>query len=383
MTAMPQPRRAKRKKPASLSEFLCRESVAGYMFISLFIIGFLVFTIIPMIASLYLSFTNYNILGDAKWIGIANYVKMFTRDSKYLKSLSVTFFYAFVSVPLKLLMALIVAMIMTRQSRVTGLYRSVYYLPSIIGGSVAVAVMWKQLFASDGVINSVLQALSINSTKSWIGSRDSAIWVLILLTVWQFGSSMLIFLAGLKQIPKTYYEAATMDGAGKVRGFFSITLPLLTPTIFFNLVMQTINGFMVFNSGYIITQGKPLNSTLFYALYLYQCVDLYNPKTIRSSMGAMFRLPLMRITDMDAFFAHCKEVSLPTCAAVVDRDADPLGGYDFCRGAVVLIGNEGNGLPKEVSGACDKRLTIPMAPASNSLNAAMAAGLFLWEMAKS
>lgn len=270
MTAMPQPRRTKRKKPASLSEFLCRESVAGYMFISLFIIGFLVFTIIPMIASLYLSFTNYNILGDAKWIGIANYVKMFTRDSKYLKSLSVTFFYAFVSVPLKLLMALIVAMIMTRQSRVTGLYRSVYYLPSIIGGSVAVAVMWKQLFASDGVINSVLQALSINSTKSWIGSRDSAIWVLILLTVWQFGSSMLIFLAGLKQIPKTYYEAATMDGAGKVRGFFSITLPLLTPTIFFNLVMQTINGFMVFNSGYIITQGKPLNSTLFYALYLYQ-----------------------------------------------------------------------------------------------------------------
>ena len=142
MTAMPQPRRAKRKKPASLSEFLCRESVAGYMFISLFIIGFLVFTIIPMIASLYLSFTNYNILGDAKWIGIANYVKMFTRDSKYLKSLSVTFFYAFVSVPLKLLMALIVAMIMTRQSRVTGLYRSGYYLTSILGGRVAAAVMW-------------------------------------------------------------------------------------------------------------------------------------------------------------------------------------------------------------------------------------------------
>ncbi len=270
MTVMPDTGHAKRKKATSLSEFLCRESVAGYMFISLFIIGFLVFTIIPMIASLYLSFTNYNILGDAKWIGFANYVKMFTRDSKYLKSLSVTFFYAFVSVPLKLLMALIVAMIMTHQSRLTGFYRSVYYLPSIIGGSVAVAVMWKQLFSSDGVINSVLQALSINSTKSWIGSRDTAIWVLILLTVWQFGSSMLIFLAGLKQIPRTYYEAATMDGAGKTRSFFAITLPLLTPTIFFNLVMQTINGFMVFNSGYIITQGKPLNSTLFYALYLYQ-----------------------------------------------------------------------------------------------------------------
>ena len=123
MTVMPDTGHAKRKKATSLSEFLCRESVAGYMFISLFIIGFLVFTIIPMIASLYLSFTNYNILGDAKWIGFANYVKMFTRDSKYLKSLSVTFFYAFVSVPLKLLMALIVAMIMTHQSRLTGFFR--------------------------------------------------------------------------------------------------------------------------------------------------------------------------------------------------------------------------------------------------------------------
>jgi TrmH family RNA methyltransferase len=118
-------------------------------------------------------------------------------------------------------------------------------------------------------------------------------------------------------------------------------------------------------------------------LYLFQCCDLYNPKTIRSSMGALFRLPLMRLTDMDAFFAHCRAVSLPTCAAVVDRNAELLGGYDFCRGAVVLIGNEGNGLPREISAACEKRLTIPMSPASNSLNAAMAAGLFLWEMAKS
>ena len=118
-------------------------------------------------------------------------------------------------------------------------------------------------------------------------------------------------------------------------------------------------------------------------LYLYQCCDLYNPKTIRSSMGALFRLPLLRLTDMDAFFAHCRQAGIPTCAAVVDRDADPLGTYDFCRGAVVLIGNEGNGLPAEISAACDRRLTIPMAPASNSLNAAMAAGLFLWEMAKS
>jgi multiple sugar transport system permease protein len=260
----------KQKKHQTLARILCRESVAGYVFISPFIIGFLVFTMIPMIASLYLSFTDYDILSSAKWIGLDNYIKMFTKDSKYIKSLKVTFFYAITSVPLKLIMALAVAMIMTKQTKVTGLYRAVYYLPSIIGGSVAVAVMWKQLFSSDGVINSLLQALGFDVTISWIGNKDTAIWVLILLAVWQFGSSMLIFLAGLKQIPKSYYEAATVDGAGPVKRFFSITLPLLTPTIFFNLVMQTINGFMVFNSGYIITGGKPLNSTLFYALYLYQ-----------------------------------------------------------------------------------------------------------------
>ena len=165
---------------------------------------------------------------------------MFTKDSKYLKSLTVTFFYAFASVPLKLLMALAVAMIMTRKTKLTGLYRAVYYLPSIIGGSVAVAVMWKQLFSSSGVINSVLQALGLNVTISWIGNPKTAIWVLILLSVWQFGSSMLIFLAGLKQIPKSYYEAARVDGAGAVKSFFKITLPLLTPTIFFNLDRKSV-----------------------------------------------------------------------------------------------------------------------------------------------
>ena len=259
-----------KKKKVSISNFLCKQSVAGYIFILPFIIGFLVFTIIPMISSLYLSFTDYSILGSPKWVGLKNYAKMFTKDSKYLKSLKVTFFYAFASVPLKLLMALVVAMIMTKKTKLTGIYRAVYYLPSIIGGSVAVAVMWKQLFSSSGVINSVLQALGLDVTISWIGNPKTAIWVLILLSVWQFGSSMLIFLAGLKQIPKSYYEAARVDGASAAKSFFKITLPLLTPTIFFNLVMQMINGFMVFNSGYIITGGKPLNSTLFYALYLYE-----------------------------------------------------------------------------------------------------------------
>ena len=266
-----------KKKKVSISNFLCKQSVAGYIFILPFIIGFLVFTIIPMISSLYLSFTDYSILGSPKWVGLKNYIKMFTKDSKYLKSLKVTFFYAFASVPLKLLMALVVAMIMTKKTKLTGIYRAVYYLPSIIGGSVAVAVMWKQLFSSSGVINSVLQALELDVTISWIGNPKTAIWVLILLSVWQFGSSMLIFLAGLKQIPKSYYEAARVDGASAAKSFFKITLPLLTPTIFFNLVMQMINGFLAFTQCYIITQGKPMNSTLLYTVYMYQqSFEFYN-----------------------------------------------------------------------------------------------------------
>ncbi len=258
------------KHSKNLSSFFQKEAVAGYVFIMPFIIGFLCFTIIPVVVSFYLSFTDYGLFSEPKWVGLDNYIKMFTSDQKYIKSISVTFFYAFISVPLKLLMALIVALILVKESKLSGVYRAVYYLPSILGGSVAVSVMWKQLFSTDGVINSFLQRLGFDIDISWIGNVKTAIWVLILLTVWQFGSSMLIFIAGLKQIPTSLYEAAKVDGANSVKCFFNITLPLLTPTIFFNLVMQTINGFMAFTQSYIITGGKPLNSTLFYAFYLYQ-----------------------------------------------------------------------------------------------------------------
>lgn len=247
-----------------------REGVAGYVFISPFVFGFLAFTLMPMLASFALSFTNYDILSAPKFVGFANYIKMFTADAKFVKALKVTFFYAAVSVPLRLVMALVVALILKRESKLGGFYRAVYYLPSIIGGSVAVAVMWKQIFSSNGVVNALLQKIGLDISISWIADVRTAIWSLILLSIWQFGSSMLIFLAGLKQIPQNLYEAARVDGAGKVQSFFRITLPLLTPTIFFNLVMQMINGFMAFTQSYIITGGKPLNSTLFYAFYLYQ-----------------------------------------------------------------------------------------------------------------
>ena len=181
------------------------------------------------------------------------------------------------SVPLKLLFALIVAMLLLENSKMSGFYRAAYYLPSIIGGSVAVSILWKRMFAMDGVVNKLLGMVGIQTSFSWLGDTRTAIWVLILLVVWQFGSSMLIFLSSLKQVPQSLYEAAEVDGASAPGKFFKITLPLLTPTIFFNLVMQMINGFLAFTQCYIITQGKPMNSTLLYTVYMYkQSFEFYN-----------------------------------------------------------------------------------------------------------
>ena len=254
----------------SLREWLCKDSTAGVVCALPFIIGLLLFLVVPMLLSAYYSLCDYNILAPAQWVGLKNYIRIFTADSKFVKSLSVTLYYALISVPLRLLFALIVALILLKNTRLTGFYRAAYYLPSIIGGSVAVAILWKRMFAIDGTFNVLLQTFGINCTTAWLGNVSTAIWMLILLSVWQFGSSMLIFLSALKQIPQTLYEAARVDGARAPQQFFRITLPLLTPTIFFNLVMQMINGFLAFSQSYIITQGKPMNSTLFYVVYMYQ-----------------------------------------------------------------------------------------------------------------
>ena len=253
-----------------------QKNTAGYFFTLPFIIGFFMFLVVPMGMSLYYSFCDYNILSPPVFTGLENFKHML-QDATFFKTLKVTFFFAFVSFPLKLLFALFVAMLLLKNSKLSGFYRAAYYLPSIIGGSVAVSVLWKRMFSSDGVINSLLQAVGVNCSVSWLGNTSTAIWVLILLVVWQFGSSMLIFLSALKQIPSSLYEAAMVDGSGSVYRFFKITLPLLTPTIFFNLVMQTISGFLAFTQCYIITEGKPLNSTLLYTVYMYQqSFEFYN-----------------------------------------------------------------------------------------------------------
>ncbi|WP_054859941.1 ABC transporter permease subunit [Gracilibacillus sp. JCM 18860] len=244
----------------------------GYLFIGPFIIGFLAFTIIPIIASLYFSFTSYDLFSAPQWIGFDNFKEMFTNDPRYLHSLKITFIYVFAGVPLRLAFALIVAMLLNTASRAVGLYRTLYYLPSLIGGSVAVAIMWRNIFGDEGIVNLALLSMGGIDPVRWFGDPTAALWMLIFLSVWQFGSSMLIFLAGLKSIPQSYYEAASVDGASFFQKFFHITIPMLSPVILFNAIMQTIAAFMTFVPAFIISKGTggPLDGTLLYSLYLFK-----------------------------------------------------------------------------------------------------------------
>lgn len=270
----PAPSFLKRKRsqaqPLSVSKDFKQNNLAGYLFISPWLIGFLLFTLIPMAISLWLAFTDYDILGDWKFIGLQNFERMFFKDVRYANALEATFKYVLAAVPLRLMFALGVAMLLNTKRNGVYLYRAAYYIPSVIGGSVAVAVMWRQIFGREGFMNSIGAILGIPSLN-WLGNPDTAIWTLILLAVWQFGSPMLVFLAGLRQIPPEMYEAADIDGANGWQKFTGITLPLLTPIIFFNVVMQTIAGFKVFTQAFIITGGRgaPLDTTLFYSVYLY------------------------------------------------------------------------------------------------------------------
>ena len=246
-----------------------KEERAGYAFLSPWLIGLFVITIGPMAASLYLSFTDYSFLDSPEWIGLENYQRLFS-DTRFHQAIGVTFRYVIVSVPLQLVVALLVAMVLDRGIRGLALYRSAFYLPSLIGGSVAIAILWRQIFGADGLVNWALALIGIEG-RSWIANPDTALGTLIVLNVWTFGAPMIIFLAGLRQIPAMYYEAASVDGAGVLRRFWNITIPILTPIIFFNLILQLIGAFQAFTQAFIISggSGAPSDSTLFYTLYLY------------------------------------------------------------------------------------------------------------------
>jgi multiple sugar transport system permease protein len=248
-----------------------RDNKAGYLFLLPWLIGLFVITIGPLIASLYLSFTEYSLIQPPEWIGVDNYVRML-HDDRLHNALKVTFIYVFVGVPLQLILALAIAVLLNRGMRGLAFYRSVFYLPSMLGASVAIAVLWRQMFGVDGLVNQVLRHLGFQATTGWISDPRYALWTIILLHVWTFGSPMVIFLAGLRQIPTMYYEAAEVDGARRWSRFTKITLPLLSPIIFFNLVLQIIGAFQSFTQAFVVSNGTggPSDSTMFYTLYLYQ-----------------------------------------------------------------------------------------------------------------
>ncbi len=247
------------------------ENLVGYLYLSPWLIGFIVFTLVPIVASFVLAFTKYDILSAPKWVGFDNFERMLFRDSRYWQSVRVTFHYVFTAIPLRLTFALIVAMLLNTKRRMIPTYRAMYYAPSIVGGSIAVAVMWGQIFGKTGLVNFILAGFGVKGLI-WLSDVRTAIWPLIILAAWQFGSPMLIFLAGLKQIPTELYESAGIDGAGSWSCFLKITLPMLTPVILFNLVMQMISGFLVFSQAFILSNGlgDPMDGLLVYALYLYQ-----------------------------------------------------------------------------------------------------------------
>lgn len=247
------------------------DTKAAYLFLLPWLIGLVVITIGPMVASLYLSFTDYSLLAPPEWIGLKNFQRMFS-DPRLLNSIRVTLVYVVVSTPLQLGLALGIAVVLNRGMRGLAFYRSVFYLPSLMGSSVAIAILWRQIFGTDGLVNQVLRSLGWSNPPGWIADPDTALYTIILLHVWTFGSPMIIFLAGLRQIPNMYYEAAACDGATKRTQFWHITMPLLSPIIFFNLVLQIIGAFQSFTQAFIVSggQGGPADSTLFYTLYLYQ-----------------------------------------------------------------------------------------------------------------
>lgn len=256
--------RQKKPRPKDFRQ----NNLIGYLFVSPWIIVFLLFTLIPMAISLWLAFTNYRGAGPWDYVGLDNFHRMFFQDMRYGNSMRATLKYVIFAVPLRLIVALGVAVLLNTKRNGVYWYRAAFYIPSVIGGSIAVAVMWRQLFGSNGVINALMGTVGLDPVN-WLGNPDTAIWTLILLAIWQFGSPMLIFLAGLRQIPSEYHEAASIDGATKIQRFISITLPLLTPIIFFNVIMQLIAGFRVFTQAFVVTAGAPLDTTLFYSLYVY------------------------------------------------------------------------------------------------------------------
>ena len=246
----------------------------GYLYMLPWILGFLAFELFPFAASFVYSFTDFSILRPMRFVGLNNYIRMFISDRLFWNSLKVTFLYVLMAVPGKLAFALFIAVVLNMKIRFINVFRTIYYLPSILGGSVAISILWRFLFSRTGTVNAFFGLLGMKPLD-WLGDPNLALGTMGLLVIWQFGSSMVLFLAGLKNIPAEIFEAARVDGANRMRIFFTITIPLLSPVIFFNLIMQMINAFKEFNAPYLITNGGPLHSTYLYGVMLYDNAFTY------------------------------------------------------------------------------------------------------------
>jgi oligogalacturonide transport system permease protein len=242
--------------------------LAGLLYISPWLIGFLLLELYPLGASLFYSFTDFTLLGAPNFVGFKNYVYMFTQDQNFWLSVNVTLKWVFIAVPLKLTAALLFALLLNRNLKHINVFRAIYYLPSIFAGSVAVSILWRFLFMREGLLNQLMLSLHLNPVD-WLGDPKYALYTVSLVNVWQFGTSMVLFLAGLKQVPADLYEAGKMDGVNVFQKFWSITFPLLTPIVLFNLVMQTINAFQDFTTPFVITKGGPVKSTYLFSMLIY------------------------------------------------------------------------------------------------------------------
>jgi multiple sugar transport system permease protein len=272
-----------------------REAIAGYLFILPWIIGFLVLRLGPMLTSLVLSFADYTILSPPKLIGLGNFIKMFTNDPSFWAALQVTLSYAIFSVPIGIALSLTIAILLNQKVPGTTLWRTIYYLPSVVSG-VAVAMLWAWIFHSQfGLINVGLHMLGIQG-PAWLGDPKWALPALIIMSFWGIGGGMVINLAGLQGIPTELYEAASIDGANSWQRFLNVTLPMLSPVLFFNLVIGVIDAFQYFTNAYVMTNGGPGRATLFYNLYLYQNAFRYYKMGYASALAWMMFLIILVLT---------------------------------------------------------------------------------------
>ena len=282
----------KEKRRISLSR---REGIWAYVLISPWIVGFIVFTAGPMIASAVLSLTEYEVINPARFIGLENWRYMFIEDPLFWHSLKVTLIYAFAAIPMGLVLGLALALLLNTKVPGLMIWRTVYYMPSVVSG-VAVSVLWSYIFNPRfGIFNWVLSWFGIKG-PGWLGSADWALPALIIMSLWGVGGGMIIYLAGLQGIPTSLYEAATIDGANKWNQFWRITLPLITPVILYNLVTGIIGTFQFFVQAFVMTNGGPADATLVYNLYLYRNTFRWNRFGFGSAMAWFLMFVVLGMT---------------------------------------------------------------------------------------